>query len=117
MKNYSSKISILKKDYSVKSVIIFRGREWEGYNANLFYGDKEIAFILNEGSGGLPWIDEKNSTEVRRLEIECKKVGKVPSGIPELGDIDYDIFSFIEDLVDDYDNPAGWKEMMQWYKK
>jgi len=111
-KNWFEKITELKTKYSVKDILTFRGHEGIGYNASLYFGDKKIAFIINDASGGQSYIEEENIKAVKELALACENVGLVRWSVPGLGDIGlhYDIRLFIYDLVCNYDNKKRTKK-------
>jgi hypothetical protein len=47
-------------DYTLKAVKQFTGREGPGFNANLYRGNKKVAFVYDDASGGpygFDWVD------------------------------------------------------------
>ena len=56
--NYTESIKIIKNSkFSIKSLKTFVGREGYGINANLYYNNKKVAFLLDSGNGGCLDID------------------------------------------------------------
>lgn len=61
-------------DYTLKGVKMFRGMDGQGLNATLWRGTKKVAFILDEGCGGMirfDWVDRMHgeSKEEALFEI------------------------------------------------
>ena len=53
--------------YQVKKIKLFRGREGEGYNCNLYRGNSKVAEVRDDASGGevdFDWTDQ----ELTRVE-------------------------------------------------
>lgn len=58
MNNYKKALEIVNNSkFSVKGVKTFIGREGYGVNANLYYNNKKVAFLLDSGNGGCLDID------------------------------------------------------------
>ena len=56
--NYTESIKIINNSkFSIKSIKTFKGREGYGINANLYYNNKKVAFLLDSGNGGCLDID------------------------------------------------------------
>jgi len=68
-------------DYSVKNVKSFRGHDGYGFNANLYRGNKKVAFLLDEAHGGevdIDWLAPipKNENEYASKEAKDKAWAK-----------------------------------------
>jgi len=79
MNNYQKCEKMIRNSkFSVKGVKTFRGMEGYGINANLYYENKKIAFLLDSGNGGcmdIDWVWGKTKDgDPYELEIvkECK---------------------------------------------
>ena len=56
--NYTESIKIINNSkFSIKAIKTFVGREGYGINANLYYNNKKVAFLLDSGNGGCLDID------------------------------------------------------------
>ncbi len=116
-------------DYSVKNVKTFRGRDGDGYNANLYRGKKKIAFIIDEGNGGEIHIDwmpdqtphdtnnekwkiwrELKNAEIHLLETHMANLPLCENSIDH-SSYPVDAFIFIEDCVNKFYMDKDIKKM------
>jgi len=92
------------KDYSVKNVKTFNGREGIGFNATLYKGKTKIAECIDDAHGGETMIrfypEHRNEEQI--LVEHCKGLPPVKlfGTSDELFDITPDMF--IEDLINEY---------------
>ena len=71
--------------YQVKKIVLFRGREGEGYNCNLYRGNAKVAEVIDDASGGevdFNWTDLE-STRVETNGIDYKDEPRVFKDTPE----------------------------------
>jgi len=122
-------------DYSVKKVKSFQGREGYGYNADLYWGTKKVASILDEGCGGEAWVYwddiEEEKVDITRTDYKGEK--HTYRGTPEekilrehietipLQESEYskdgfrvDLTCFLSALVGNYEEQ---RQLKRWCKK
>lgn len=95
-------------DFSVKGVKTFRGHDGYGFNANLYYKGKKIAFVLNDNWGGglmFTWEDNAPITEENFYAF----VKTLPAVETEYGMLDMCSDIFVEDLVNVYNENKEYK--------
>ena len=95
-------------DYSVNAVKHFQGREGDGFNANLLYKGKKVAFAIDSADGGQVDFHWENKDE----EAEFDKIAEVQPLVKD------DMFPegyqpdaewIISDLVSLFDNTKRMK--------
>jgi len=120
-------------DYYVKGVKTFRGHEGLGYNATLYRGNKKVAFVYDDASGGelaIEWQDYKepkvsiNGKSPYKDEARTYKgtpeekilqelVNELPPEKTDFGQVTVDIAIFVDGLVSNYEET---KQLKKWCK-
>jgi len=87
-------------EYAVKNVKNFMGMDTYGYNANLYRGKTQVAFVVDDGNGGEPMIQwaNRNSEEQQLLYKHCASLPPLDSEY-ELPPLKVDIELFVGELV------------------
>lgn len=107
--------------YSLKGVKTFRGMDGHGLNATLCRDGKAVAFLVDEGSGGMlyfDWTDRKGGTsveedlfkafiEAERLKIPADKKDEFGSNVRESWNGEY----WVNGLVDEMENQKRLKRL------
>ena len=97
--------------FQVKGVKTFTGREGYGINANLYYENKKVAFLLDSGNGGCldidwNWGSKDDKPYVPAIVKEAKLyLESLVNTLPKKsmwGEYDFDDEGIMNALVDDY---------------
>ena len=119
-------------DYSIKNLKSFMGMEGYGFNVNLYRGKKKVAFVIDEGNGGminidwllneqpLDWNDKKacdkwhndKQEEMERLEKHCATLPILDTSIPNFT-LTVDCELFISELVNKFEKEKDLIKMMK----
>jgi len=60
-----------KRDWSVKNVKTFRGREGHGFNASLYFMNKRVALVYDDASGGPVVFEWKDRDAEKAMQALC----------------------------------------------
>ena len=97
--------------FQVKGVKTFTGREGYGINANLYYENKKVAFLLDSGNGGMldidwNWGSKDDKPYVPAIVKEAKLyLETLVNTLPKKsmwGEYDFDDEGIVNTLIDGY---------------
>jgi len=102
------KSNIKKSDFELRGLKTFIGREGHGFNANLFFRGKKVAFTYDDASGGPVDIDftDPNGPIEKEINAWVKEQPKIKHpACPEVGfkkawTSEFDLEAFVNMLVD-----------------
>ena len=107
-------------DFQLKGVKMFQGRDGYGVNANLYYKGKKVAFVLDEGCGGMldidyVYVDHSKREEIsKEIEKEAREYYK--RNPKHLLNPKMQILDLVEDLLKlDYLEKVYKKELKKGY--
>ena len=94
--------------YSVNGVKSFKGREGDGFNANLLKDGKKIAFVIDSANGGMfdyEWVDRK-SNDAQEFNNYLKTL---PEEDTPYGKMKVDADLFVAKLVGQFEDDRNVK--------
>ena len=107
--------------YSVKNVKMHQSHDGYGYNCDLYRDGKKVGHCMDDGNGGemypIDWgkpVDYKDEVASRKwsefrkkeqalLDAHIATLPKVPSDLPNLGDLEMDEGWFVDELINQFE--------------